>query len=332
MASTIEIGSPAELSSILSASRVVVTLFYKNEGANVAAAMVYEDLAKRLTRTGVVTFTQVDITAQPQIAQSYNVANPPTFIIFKSGRQLSKVNGSNPAQLSDAIKRLAAEAEAEPSSSAAAGGSGSSSSANGVWLGASLPRGYTDLTEQVDVRGLDLLNADSEFGSVRTLFENEVPSSLGKGKAAGEAKKDWVESDVDEQLMLYVPLTTTAKVHTVLLTSLPPKNEDDDDETPMRPKTIHIYTNKQHNLGFEEAEDVPATQTVELKAGDWAEATGTARIELRFVKFQNVSSLVFFVVDGDGEGERTRIDRLRIIGEAGEKREMGKLEKIGDGD
>lgn len=188
------------------------------------------------------------------------------------------------------------------------------------------------------MRGLDLLNADSEFGSVRTLFDKEAPSSLGtgkgKGKDTGEAKKDWVESDVDEQLMLYVPLTTTAKVHTVHITSLPPKSDDDDndDETPMRPKTIHIYTNKQHNLGFEEAEDVPATQTVELKAGDWDEATGTARIELRFVKFQNVSSLVFFVVDGDGEGERTRIDRVRIIGEAGEKREMGKLEKIGDDD
>jgi hypothetical protein len=37
-----------------------------------------------------------------------------------------------------------------------------------------------------------------------------------------------------------------------------------------------------------------------------------------------------FVVDGDGSGERTRIDRVRIIGEAGEKRDMGKLEKIGD--
>lgn len=97
----------------------------------------------------------------------------------------------------------------------------------------------------------------------------------------------------------------------------------------MRPKTIHIYTNRPHILGFEEAEDIPATQTISLSAKDW-DASGTADITLRFVKFQNVSSLVIFIVDGDGSSERVRIDRIRIIGETGEKRELGKLEKIGD--
>jgi hypothetical protein len=224
---------------------------------------------------------------------------------------------------------LASEAESTPTTSG-----GASSSSGGKWLGAGLPRGYSDVTDQVDVRGLDLLNADSEFGGVRTLFETTAPSSLGKGKGAAsgsDTKKDWVESDVDEQLMLYIPFTSTVKVHTIQLTSLPPKSDDeDDDEIPLRPKTIHLYTNKQHNLGFEEAEEIPATQTIELKASDWDEKTGTAKLELRFVKFQNISSLVMFVVDGDGSGERTRIDRVRIIGEAGEKRDMGKLEKIGD--
>ena len=141
-----------------------------------------------------------------------------------------------------------------------------------------------------------------------------------------------MESDVDEQLMLYIPFTATLKVHTIQITSLPPKSEDDDDdddETPMRPKTIHLYTNRQHNLGFEEAEDIPATQTIELKASDWDDKTGTAKLELRFVRFQNVASIVLFVVNGDGEGEKTRIDRIRIIGDAGEKLVPAKLEKIG---
>jgi len=132
--------------------------------------------------------------------------------------------------------------------------------------------------------------------------------------------------------MLYVPFTSTLKVHTIQITSCPPKSNDDDDEVPLRPKTIHLYTNKQHNLGFEEAEDIAPTQTFELQASDWDESTGTAKLELRFVKFQNVYSLVLFVVDGDGNGEKTRIDRIRIIGESGEKREMGKLEKIGGDD
>lgn len=111
------------------------------------------------------------------------------------------------------------------------------------------------------------------------------------------------------------------------ITSLPPPAEDDE-EVPMRPKTIQIYPNRAHILGFEEADDIPATQSITLSEKDWDE-TGTATLSLRFVKFQNVTSLVLFVVDGDGEGERVRVDRIRIIGETGEKRELGKLEKIG---
>jgi hypothetical protein len=74
----------------------------------------------------------------------------------------------------------------------------------------------------------------------------------------------------------------------------------------------------------------PPTQSIELAAKDW-DATGTATIPLRFVKFQNVSSLVLFIVDVDqnaGDVERARLDRIRIIGDTGEKRDPGKLEKI----
>jgi hypothetical protein len=255
----------------------------------------------------------------------------PTFIIFKNNQQIRKYGGSNPKQLSEAIMSLAKEAENESGS----GGFGeASSSGGGSWRGAGLPRGYTDVTEHVDVRGLDLLNADSEFGTVRTLFETSQPKSLNKGKGAAtgsEDSKDWVESDVDNQLMLYVPFTSNLKIHTIQITSNVSADEDDD-EAPVRPKTIHIWTNRQHNLGFEEAEDIPSTQTIELKESDWDAQTATAKLELRFVKFQNVYSLVLFVADGEGDSEKTRIDRIRFIGETGEKRDMGKLEKIGADD
>lgn len=186
----------------------------------------------------------------------------------------------------------------------------------------------------MDTRGLDLLNADSDFGDVRTLFESSQPKSLKKGKSAAtgsDETKDWVESDVDNQLMLYVPFNSNLKVHTIHITSCV-SGDDDDDEAPVRPKTIHIWTNRQHNLGFEEAEDIPATQTIELKDSDWDAQTATAKLELRFVKFQNIYSLVIFVADGDGDSEKTRIDRIRFVGDTGEKRAMGKLEKIGADD
>ncbi len=108
---------------------------------------------------------------------------------------------------------------------------------------------------------------------------------------------------------------------------MPPPAEDGD-EVPMRPKPIHVYTNRPHILCFDEAEDTPSTQTIAISAEDW-DSTGTATVPLRFVKFQNVTSLVLFIVDGDGDGDRVRLDRLRIIGETGEKRD-GKIEKISD--
>ncbi len=253
-------------------------------------------------------------------------------MIFKNGREVSKIRGAHTKELSEAVKKLAAEADSDGTS----GGFGEASSSGATWRGADLPRGYNDVTDQVDIRGLELPNSDSELGGVHALFDTGMPSSAGSGKGKGKAsgpevKADWVESDVDEQLMLYIPFKSILKVHTVQLTSLPPKSDDDDDdEIPMRPKTIQLYTNRAHNLGFEEAEDIPATQTITLKAEDWDEKTGTAKLELRFVKFQNITSLVIFVVDGDGEGEKVRLDRVRIIGESGEKREMGKLAKVED--
>ncbi|KAL1611003.1 Thioredoxin-like protein 1 [Nothophoma quercina] len=326
MSGSVETTSAAQLSQLISSSRIVVLNFYNEENqSSKAIAPVYDQLAQQLSRPNRVTFAKVSVKKQAQIAESYNITNTPTFVIFKSGQQIRKFSGSNPQHLSDAIKSLAQEAESDGGS----GGFGeASSSGGGAWRGAGLPRGYTDVTDQVDVRGLDLLNADSEFGGVRTLFETSKPSSLSKGKGSADAK-DWVESDVDNQLMLYVPFNATLKVHTIQITSNPPVDEDDD-EIPVRPKTIHIWTNRQHNLGFEEAEDIPATQTIELKESDWDKETGTAKLELRFVKFQNVYSLVLFVQDGDGDSEKTRIDRVRFIGESGEKRDMGKLEKIGD--
>ena len=266
----------------------------------------------------------------------------PTFMIFKNGRTTNTIRGADPRKLSDAVRKLAAEANnAGPSENTNNGGEGSSGSGSGSWLGLAAPKGYRDITSEVDIKGLDLLNADSDFGNARTLFDGSKPSAAdtkGKGKGKGTSeKKDWVESDTDEQLMLYAPFQATLKVHSLHITSFPPtaSSEDadadnEDDEQPMRPKTLKIYLNRPHVLGFEEADDIPATQTVELKASDWDEATATAKVELRFVKFQNVSSLVIFVVDGDGDGERVRVDRVRVLGESGEKRELGKLEKIGD--
>jgi len=237
-------------------------------------------------------------------------------MIFKNARQVEFIEGADPKRLSNVVKQLANEANKMETDEV--GGS----SSGGTWLGAELPRGYEDVTPQVDLQGMELLNRDSEHGTARTLISGDKP----KGQAE---KGDWVESDTDEQLMFYIPFQSTVKVHSIHLTSLPDNTEDD--ESPSRPKVIKLYTNRPHNLGFDEADDAPATQEITLSDRDWDSKTGTARIDLRIVKFQNVSSLVLFIVESEGDNEKVRLDRVRIIGETGEKRN-GKLEKIASDD
>ncbi|KAH8700264.1 putative thioredoxin [Talaromyces proteolyticus] len=327
--SLVHISSKEQFSSLLTSSTIVVTDFYADWcGPCKAIAPMYEQLANQLSRPNQITFTKVNVDQQQDIARTYGVTAMPTFIMFKRGRPVSTIRGADPNKLSEAVRKLATEAnnmEAEggEESAGAEGASG--------WIGAGLPRGYKDVTDQVSVKGLDLLNRDSERGSAGVLFDQSKPSALaGKGK---EKQADWVESDTDEQLMLYIPFDARIKVHSLHITSLPPTTageDEDEDELPMRPRTLRLYTNRSTVLGFDEAEDMEPTQIANIAAEDWDRKTGTAKVELRFVKFQAVTSLVVFFVDGDGEREKIRVDRIRVIGEAGEKRELGKLEKIGD--
>jgi hypothetical protein len=131
----------------------------------------------------------------------------PTFIIFKQGEIVERVQGADQRKLLTAVQKLAAEADGGPSGF---GGSGGGSG----WRMGDLPKGYGDVTDQVDLKGLELLNSDSEFGTVRVIVDSAKPTGLQNGKTA-EKGKDWVESDTDEQLMLFMPFQSTLKVHTL---------------------------------------------------------------------------------------------------------------------
>ena len=101
----------------------------------------------------------------------------------------------------------------------------------------------------------------------------------------------------------------------------------------MRPAAVKLYTNTPHGLDFSDADDTEPTQELEIPTTAWDAATGTASLPLRFVRFQHITSLVVYVTrgegggDGDGDGNVVRLDRVRLVGETGEKR-TGKIEKI----
>ncbi|RMZ80583.1 hypothetical protein DV738_g2735, partial [Chaetothyriales sp. CBS 135597] len=315
MSQTVQIQSTSQFSALLSSSAIVVADFHADWcGPCKQIAPIYEQLSAQLSRPGKITFTKINTDQQEELARAYGVTALPTFMIFKNARRIELIQGADPRKLSDAVKKLALEANR------LGGDDGGEGDSDG-WLGASIPRGYNDVSSEVDVTGLELLNWDSTYGNAKTLLKGNKPR--------GE-RSDAVESDTDEQLMLYLPFRSTLKVHSIHLTS-PPSPSEDDDDVPSRPKVIKLYTNRPQILSFDEAEATQPVQEITLSEKDWDPETNTAKLELRFVKFQNVTSLILFVVESEGSNEKVRLDRIRIIGESGEKRD-GKIEKIADDD
>ncbi|KIW17773.1 hypothetical protein PV08_04968 [Exophiala spinifera] len=309
--------STRQFSTALSSSPVVVAEFFDKNSISERIAPTYERIARRHSQPKKITFARIQVDHQSDIANSYGVTTTPTYMIFKNARRVGTLVDPRAEELEEFLKDVTDEFRTMETTEAG------HSASDSPWYGAELPRGYVDVTDQVDFLGLELLNWDSSHGNARKLISKDKPS------ATPEAKADFVQSDTDEQLMLYIPFQSTLKIHSVHLTSLP--DNTDDDESPSRPKLIKFYTNKPHILGFDEADGAPPTQEVTLTEKDWNPTTGTAKIDLRIVKFQNVSSVVIFIVESEGDNEKVRLDRIRIVGETGEKRD-GKIEKVASDD
>ncbi|KFA73453.1 hypothetical protein S40288_08470 [Stachybotrys chartarum IBT 40288] len=321
-ASAVDIASKGQLDALLRSTRVVVAdsmalVVYADWcGPCQQIAPIYETIAENMTRPSVVAFVKINNDVHQDISKEYGVSVLPTFVLFRDAKVVTKVQGANPRELRSVIEKLVQELD---SLGDGAGGSGGS----GEWRGAELPRGYNDITDQIEIKGCELLNADDDAGPVRVLFQSDKPSALDKGKGSS---KDWVQSGADDQLLLFVPFQSAIKLHTLQITSLPPQ---DDDSPPARPGVIHLYINRPQNMDFSEADDTEPTQAITIQPEDWNDQ-GTANIPLRFVKFQKTTSLIIYVQQGDGEAETVRLDRVKLIGDAGVKRELGKLQKMGD--
>ena len=100
-------------------------------------------------------------------------------------------------------------------------------------------------------------------------------------------------------------------------------------DTTSRPTLIRLFTNRTANIDFDEADEAEPTQEIELKETDW-NSEDTASVSLRYVKFQKITTLILYVQRGEEGAETVRLDRIRLIGEAGPTREMGKLQKVGE--
>ncbi|KAG0049831.1 hypothetical protein BGZ83_005358 [Gryganskiella cystojenkinii] len=173
----------------------------------------------------------------------------------------------------------------------ASGGSGSGS--------AGLVAGHGDVTEIITLNQVDCLNQQAA---------NHIRNAL-------KADETFLESDCDEQLIISIPFNQAIKLHSIKIV---PKDASH------APKTIKLYVNKL-TLGFDETDSVEETQTIVLSEKDY-EANGV--IPLRFVKFQNVNSVILFIEDNLGDEETTQVKQLIFIGSPLDGTDMSALKKV----
>lgn len=110
----------------------------------------------------------------------------------------------------------------------------------------------------------------------------------------------YLASDVDEQLIINLAFNQGVKIHSLKLKA-PAKHG---------PKKIKLFINQPVTLDFDSATGTAAVQELEVSPKD----LDGNMINLRFVKFQNVTTLTFFIVDNQSGDEKTIIEELKVIG------------------
>jgi hypothetical protein len=152
------------------------------------------------------------------------------------------------------------------------------------------------LNDVVDLKSLECLNEDTA-NPVTNLFRKSYAEDGGT-QSATPLQSD---PDVDHQLLIKFSFQLPVKLKAIKICA------QADDET--APQVVKIFQG-QMSMGFQEAEDEAAVQTLELS---------TAQIDagdpslLRFTKFQNVTSLQLFVQTNFG-AEISRIAQLELWG------------------
>ncbi|TPX44711.1 thiopurine S-methyltransferase [Chytriomyces confervae] len=228
---------------------------------------LYAELASKYKH---VTFVTVDIDQLKETAAKNSIQSVPTFHFYKGGELVASMKGADPRQLQTLV-----EQHQGPKNESSAGPS----------VG---PHG--NLAQFIDTRQIECLN-QSDDHTVGSIF--------------GTDAKQFLESDVDEQIILVIPFNQVVKLHSLIISG--PKDK--------APKSIKTYINRATTLSFEEGDSIEPIEVLDLSAVYTAEGDlVSATVPLRFVKYQSVSSITLFVGQNLGGEETTVINKLALFG------------------
>ncbi|KAK9459047.1 PITH domain-containing protein [Lipomyces oligophaga] len=280
----------------------------------------FEELARRFSN---VVFASVDIDLNKSIAGRYKITAVPSFLFLNKGNEVARVRGANLAQITSELQNCLHYANTEESSNS---GTSSAPSADVVSGGVSLtwksliPTGFGSINDSIDMSSLEALNV--EPGRTGTDLRESVKALFSEPPKEA-AKQAQIVSDADSQVLVYLQFMNASKVHTILVqTTVPGESGNSEESNIQRPSKLKIWTNRPSILSFDDATSSPPVHEVDLPAPD---ENGWSVVKLRYVRFQQVYSVVLFF-EGDDEDDPIAINRIVFIGEKGEKLEMGKLQ------
>ncbi|KAJ1653813.1 hypothetical protein IWQ61_006143 [Dispira simplex] len=236
-----------------------------------------------------VEFVKVDIDAAKEIARDNVISSVPTFLIYKGRQKVAQVTGAKLKEIEDQLRQWGGNPTKPYSFSKLQGSEGSSSGSR-----ASAPpagdaygvRGHQDLSSLVLATQVGCLN-QSDAHPVANILKKD---------------SSYLQSDVDEQLLIHIPFNQKVRLHSLKFMA-PLENA---------PHTVRVYANRP-NLNFDEVDHVQPTQVLNLTEEDYTEQTATA---LRFVRFQNVTSITLFIENNLADEEITIVQQIVPIGTA----------------
>eukprot|EP01087_Luapelamoeba_hula_P011828 TRINITY_DN3267_c0_g1_i1.p1 TRINITY_DN3267_c0_g1~~TRINITY_DN3267_c0_g1_i1.p1 ORF type:complete len:308 (-),score=56.13 TRINITY_DN3267_c0_g1_i1:34-927(-) len=228
-----------------------------------------------------IEFFKVDVDQHKALAEAVQVTSLPTFMLYREGTRTETVIGANPTKLEQALRKL----------NQVAASSGADDTVT-------FPSGHIDLIDFVDVSHVTCLNQSSDH-PVQNAFSRD---------------SKYLESDCDEQLLIYVPFKQPIKLHSLGFVA-PADGKG--------PKSVKVYANNPH-MDFSST-DGPATQDFQLKPDELKDTTLTP---VRFVKFQNVTALTIFVESNQGDAETSVLTTVRFIGQSVDGSDMKNFKRV----
>ncbi|CDW52389.1 Thioredoxin and PITH domain containing protein [Trichuris trichiura] len=225
-------------------------------------APFFSRMARRFTHA---VFLKVNVSNLPAVAEAENVSGLPTFAFYIRSRKVDYVRGANRDELERKIVAYVKDFDEDTESC--------------------IVPGQEDLMMYVNPKDCECLNEKDDHPFSHCLSKSEA----------------WLESDCDEQLLIFIKFQEMAKLHSFRM-----KGKDG-----MGPKLVKVFINLPHCLDFDRALKLEPTESFTLSE---QQAEDGEVINVHCVKYQSVHSLQFFVVNNQADSETTRIMELGIYG------------------